>query len=184
MIILVLFRPIKCYPTWYCHLRITSFCSTASTYRLHIKAWRVFRVKYKWFTQVSSYCVIFGQCGAACISCVTGTTGKPVVNHQPTKVEKLEKAVSNCFSSEFVMSEEHQMMFDQSVLNLGKNTMYTACVSACTHVWLSMCVAHTCLCVQGKWLTVKYVTNSNFNCQWKKALNIYGFCPDELRRRV
>lgn len=39
----------------------------------------------KWFTQESSYCVISGQYGAACISCVTGTTGKPVVNHQSGK---------------------------------------------------------------------------------------------------
>ena len=45
------------------------------------------------------------------------------------------------------------------------------------HIWkclalhvsfLCVCVAHTCLYVQRKWLTVKNVTNSNFNCQWKK----------------
>lgn len=56
------------------------------------------------------------------------------------------------------------------VFTLAKTifTLWSVRTYTCVHMAVCVCVAHTCLCVQRKWLTVKNVTNSNFNCQWEK----------------
>lgn len=76
---------------WFCHNSIKSLCSTASQYCAHVKAWRCFlsnTQEREWFTQESSYRVISGQYGTACISCVIRITGKPAVNHPPCQRSK------------------------------------------------------------------------------------------------
>lgn len=124
----------------------------------------------KWFTQESF----------ACISCVIGTTGKSVVNHQPCLRSKACKTFEH-----FKFWTEGRKLFVFRFIYFGKKhyvglncmcfCMHTyssvwhyVCVSVCMFLCMCVCVARTWFYVQRKWLTVKNVTNSNFNCQWKK----------------
>lgn len=154
---LLLFHTLCCYPYWLCHNRITSFCSTASECCVYIKPSQKAQ-ECKWFTQESSYCVISGQNGAARISCVIGTTGKPVVNHQPCQRSKDSKAFEHFWHWTSTWKEGF------CVTNTGKTTMRAVCASACAHMEMS---GSTCVffyvCV---WPTHVFMCKGN-GWQWK-----------------
>lgn len=174
------------YPNWFCHNRITSYCSTASKYCASIKASRIFHVKSTRVQMIHS---------AIMLICYLWTTRRSLhrMSHRSNREACGESSalpdphgLKGCFSFEedffFFFNGLHASYFRYGSIE-QKHHVYCMVVSGFAYVCTRTLVWPACLCVQRKWLTVKNVTNSNFNCQWKNSLCICGFCPDEQRRR-
>lgn len=95
-----------------------------------------------------------------------------MVNHHPCQTSKASKDFE---LFKFCRGFNTQRTSHKELLTVAKKTMdivfslylhgsdWSTCVCICGCVYV--CGAHTHLCVQRKRLTVKNVTNSNFNCQ-------------------
>lgn len=160
------------YPNWFCHNRITSYCSAPSKYCASIKASRIFHVKSTRVQMIHS---------AIMLICYLWTTRRSLhrMSHRSNREACGESSalpdphgLKGCFSFEedfffFFFNGLHASYFRYGSTE-QKHHVYCMVVSGFAYVCTRTLVWPACLCVQRKWLTVKNVTNSNFNCRVKK----------------
>lgn len=114
------------YPNWFCHNRITSYCSTPSKYCASIKASRIFHVKSTRVQMIHS---------AIMLICYLWTTRRSLhrMSHRSNREACGESSVlpdphglKGCFSFEEDFFSSSLMVFMQAILDmvqLSKNTM-------------------------------------------------------------
>lgn len=114
------------YPNWFCHNRITSYCSTPSKYCASIKASRIFHVKSTRVQMIHS---------AIMLICYLWTTRRSLhrMSHRSNREACGESSalpdphgLKGCFSFEEDFFSSSLMVFMQAILDmvqLSKNTM-------------------------------------------------------------
>lgn len=139
------------YPNWFCHNRITSYCSTPSKYCASIKASRIFHVKSTRVQMIHS---------AIMLICYLWTTRRSLhrMSHRSNREACGESSalpdphgLKGCFSFEEDFFSSSLMVFMQAILDmvqLSKNTMCIVCIWVCICLYAHACVARMSLCAK------------------------------------